>query len=443
VFSRHRRLDDGPLQRAPVAARRLGAEIGEAEPAGELLAGIVALTAPAAAGMAAGAVPEPAHQATRLGELVAHPGRHDGVAARHRQPGQRIGQSPAGGRRPGRDLASAGRAGDAGQPSFDRGQRLGFHGAGRAAKLGEEGVEGAIPVFRFRRAQPVPRRQQLRRGFPQRPPLIAEDLQREAGIELRVVPPPAFEAAVPVVLDEAMVGIAGKSEGPETQRIDGREPQQPQAGLGRHQMRQVEGDQVVAQNEGRSVGEAVQFRQRRRQVAAAIHDAPVAIRTHAGEGVNAAVRLADFEIQREAAGRERHGFTGAGTAASPGRDGHERVRSRRCALHTPAPSPPVAPCAAVSLPTLSHCRPGGASRASPGGLRRRGDALPRFAGAGDDGACSGAAAGRLAGCIADGGQGGNADIFHHLRPAGAGGTLHAVELDEIEAVPGRRRRCVI
>ena len=45
--------------------------------------------------------------------------------------------------------------------------------------------------------------------------------------------------------------------------------------------------------------------------------------------------------------------------------------------------------------------------------------------------------------LADGGQGGNADIFHHLRPAGAGGTLHAVELDEIEAVPGRRRRCVI
>ena len=36
------------------------------------------------------------YQPPRLRELMAHPGRHDRVAAGHRQPGQRVGQRPAG-----------------------------------------------------------------------------------------------------------------------------------------------------------------------------------------------------------------------------------------------------------------------------------------------------------------------------------------------------------
>ena len=53
--------------------------------------------------------------------------------------------------------------------------------------------------------------------------LIAKEVQRKAGIQLRVVHAPALESAILVVLDEAVIGIAGKSEWTETQRIHRRQ----------------------------------------------------------------------------------------------------------------------------------------------------------------------------------------------------------------------------
>ena len=117
VLSRHRRLDDGLLHGAPVSSWRFRPEISEAEPAGELLAGIVVVPAPAAGGIGAGGIPEPANQPPRLGELIAHPGRHDRVAAGHRQPSQRVGQRPAGIRRLTHSLAGVSGAGGALQPA--------------------------------------------------------------------------------------------------------------------------------------------------------------------------------------------------------------------------------------------------------------------------------------------------------------------------------------
>ena len=110
VLARHRRLDDGLLQGTPVVMRWFGAKVVEAEPVLHLLAGVVPLPAPAAGGVGASRVPEPAHELPGLWELMAHPGRHDRVAAGDREPGQRVGQRPSG-RRGFRDgLASVGRA---------------------------------------------------------------------------------------------------------------------------------------------------------------------------------------------------------------------------------------------------------------------------------------------------------------------------------------------
>ena len=181
LLSCHCHLDDGPLHGAPVVARGFRAKIAEAEPARELLPRIVAFAAPAAGGIGAGGVPEPAHQAARFRELVAHPGRHDRIAARYRQPCQRIGQRPAGGRRLRRDLAAVSGAGDACQSLADRGAGHGVRGAARAAKLREEIVEGAVVALRFRRAQPMPRGKQVRLGSADRRRLPAQGGRRAPG----------------------------------------------------------------------------------------------------------------------------------------------------------------------------------------------------------------------------------------------------------------------
>ena len=167
VLAGHRRLDDRLLHRATVVARRLGTETLEAEPAGQLPPGVVPFPAPCAAGIVAGGVPQPANQAPRLGKLVADPGRHDRVAAGHREPRQRVGERPA----------TAGRL----LPSRPRGRRVrhacparrvlgmliaedverrssGFRvgGPGGRSQRREEGVE-ARPLA-ARRRQPVPPR---------------------------------------------------------------------------------------------------------------------------------------------------------------------------------------------------------------------------------------------------------------------------------------------
>ena len=304
MFPRHRRLGDGLLHGTPVGSLRFRPEAPEIEPAGEFLAGIVPFPAPGAGRIGAGGVPEPTHQPPGFRELVAHPGRHHRVAPRHRQPCQRVGQRPARPVRFRHDSTAVGRAGGICQPPPYRRERLGIRRAAQAANLGEKIVEGAARALRLGRGQPVPRRQQVRRGFPQRLPLVAEDIQRETGVEFRIVYSPALESAVLVVLDQVMIGIAGKGEGAEPQRIQRREFQQPQVRLRRGQMGQVEGNQVVAQNERRPVGEIVQRRQRRRQAAAGIHQGLAGVRAYRAKLVDALVFPADLEIQREAGGQE-------------------------------------------------------------------------------------------------------------------------------------------
>ena len=129
MFPGHRRLDDRLLHRAAIGAGRLRAEVGEPEPAGKFLGGVVSFPAPAADWIGAGGVPQLANEPPRHRELVAYPGRHDRVSPGDRQPRQDIGQRPAETSRVRHDLADAGQAGVALQPTL---YRLARFGVGRA-----------------------------------------------------------------------------------------------------------------------------------------------------------------------------------------------------------------------------------------------------------------------------------------------------------------------
>ena len=187
-----------------------------------------------------------------------------------------------------------GGAGRALQPAADRRVGLGLHGPGRTTKRREEIVVGAVRAIWLGRGQPVPGRQQGWLGFPQRLPLLAEDRQREAGVELGVVDPSAHEPAVLIVLDQAVIGIAREGERAEPQRVHRRQSKQPQVWLRRLEVGQVEGNQVVAEKEGDAVGERVEPRQFRCRSAAIVAVARIA--THRPEGVDAPILLADLQV---------------------------------------------------------------------------------------------------------------------------------------------------
>ena len=161
MLPRHRGLGDGLLHGLAVCVRRFRPEVVEAEPALQLLAGIVPLTAPVAGGLIASSIPKPAHEMACFRELVAHPGRHHRVAAGHRQPRQCVGEWPARVRCGRHGLPSVGRAGLTVKQAAYCSACLNVGGAMRATHLGEEIVESAVCAPELRRGQPVPGRKQV------------------------------------------------------------------------------------------------------------------------------------------------------------------------------------------------------------------------------------------------------------------------------------------
>ena len=89
--------------------------------------------------------------------------------------------------------------------------------------------------------------QEIRVRLRQSPALVAEDLQGEADVELRIVDAPALELAVVVVLGQVVIGVARKGQGAELQGIDRWQLQQAQVGLGGFEVGQVEGNEVMAE----------------------------------------------------------------------------------------------------------------------------------------------------------------------------------------------------
>ena len=105
------------------------------------------LATPGAPGIGTGEVPEAAHEVSGLRKLMAHPGRHDRIAAHHREPRQRIGQRPAALPRLRQYLPAVTRTGRAFQAPADRCQRLSLRRTGRSADLPEEFVESAVSTL--------------------------------------------------------------------------------------------------------------------------------------------------------------------------------------------------------------------------------------------------------------------------------------------------------
>ena len=169
----------------------------------------------------------------------------------------------------GQHFACVGPAGDPRQPCGNRLARLLVGRPQRTAQAREEGVEAG--PLRFSGCEPVPGGDQIRCFLDDRcqgAPLIMEEIQREAGIELWIVQAPPLELSILIVLDQVVVGVAGEGKRIEPQRIHRRHAQQPEVGLRSLELREIEGDQVVSEQKCRAVGECIQLRERRRQVAA-------------------------------------------------------------------------------------------------------------------------------------------------------------------------------
>ena len=210
--SGHRFLDNGLLHGPAVLGNRRGTKPVEIEPALQLLPCVLALPAPVACRIRAGGIPEAAYQLPGLRELMAHPGRHHGVAAGHGQPGQRVGQRPAKPLCVPPNAVRTGCAGNILEPLPNRRFRFPRRRPASLPNPGKDLVQRTVDACGFGRAQPVPRGKQVRRGLGQSQSLVVEDVQRKPGIQFRVVYPALPQSAVLIVFDEAVIGIARKSE---------------------------------------------------------------------------------------------------------------------------------------------------------------------------------------------------------------------------------------
>ena len=105
----------------------------------------------------------------------------------------------------------------------------------------------------------MPGREQLRRRLClQGAPLVFEQLQRNTGVQLGVIDLAAPESAVLVMLDQVVVRITRKGQGAEAEGIHLRKLQQLQAGHGGLEMGDVEGDEIVTQQNVRPLCKVVQ-----------------------------------------------------------------------------------------------------------------------------------------------------------------------------------------
>ena len=100
------------------------------------------------------------------------------------------------------------------------------------------------------------------------------------------------------MLDQVVVGISWKRQRIQPERIHRWQSQEPQSRVRGPQMRQIEGNQVVAQNEVRAVCKIVQPGQSRSQGAArGEEDQGLAvIGADPRESVDTAVANADFKV---------------------------------------------------------------------------------------------------------------------------------------------------
>ena len=299
VLSRHGPLDDGPLQGNAILTGGFGPEAGKSKPAGQFPLRIVALRAPLAVCVLTGRVAQQFQDFAGLGEFVQHPGRHGRVAAGHGEPGQGIGQGPALLLRVGEDALGLAGAGLTGQAAPDGLSGLLAGGPGQLSQFFEQQVEtGGI----VQGGQPVPGGQQVAVRPGQRLLLVLKQLEGQLGVQQRVVDPAPDQAAVLVVLDQVVVWVVGEGQGVEPEGVHRRQFQEVEARVQRGQVGQVEGDDVVSQEEPGPLGHIVQPGQAAGSAGLGCGEAelPVGVRPAGGQSPQGAVLDRDLQVQGEA-----------------------------------------------------------------------------------------------------------------------------------------------
>ena len=130
--------------------------------------------------------------------------------------------------------------------------------------------------------------------------LVAEDLQGKPRVQFRVVDAAPLELSVLVMLDQMVIGIAGKGQWIQAEGVHRRQTQQFQPGIDRPQMRKVEINQVVAEKEVRAGCEVVQLGQSLWQPVSCARKEKglTGIPTDSGESPDAPVPYGDLQVDR-------------------------------------------------------------------------------------------------------------------------------------------------
>ncbi|TLD45438.1 MAG: hypothetical protein FAZ92_02292 [Accumulibacter sp.] len=203
----------------------------------------------------------------------------------------------------------------------------------------------------------------------QREHLIAEQIEGQLCIEQRVVQLCTPEPAVLVVLDEVVIRVARKGQRIQPQRIDDRQFEESQSRRDRGEMRAVEGEQIVAEDEAATAGQCIETGERRRQIADAAVQPLAAVAAHCSQLPDAPTAQPDLQIDRQAAWPERPFAAAPWRSIAHGRDDNRRQRCRLVdPLRRSLPAP-AAPLSEAAWPRPATCRVH-RNQARPGQRRR-------------------------------------------------------------------------
>ena len=114
------------------------------------------------------------------------------------------------------------------------------------------------------------------------------------------------------------------------QRVHSRQLQQPQIGFGGGQMRQVESDQVMAEQEAGAFGERVESFQRGKEIALPeMQRGSGQVAAKSSKTVNPRIAQPDLEVNGQAAGSETTHRRREWEVAAGGHDDGTAIRGRR------------------------------------------------------------------------------------------------------------------
>ena len=104
----------------------------------------------------------------------------------------------------------------------------------------------------------MPGSQQVGRRVRQDLNLVVEHLQRQPGVQFRVVDTPTPQPSILIMLNQMVIGVTRKRQRIEHKRVHHGEPQQPQTRVRRFQVRQIEADQIMPQEKICAISKALQ-----------------------------------------------------------------------------------------------------------------------------------------------------------------------------------------